>query len=320
MKKLLIAGLLLMGATSCSVDNAVPEINDSDGIKTLDLTGSYGPVTHYFGANPLTAPGYVVVTNDDNYIYVTFQAIDDHKIVNSRLDIEGTPSGFPSNNGGNLPPGKMDEFKKIGTPDTQDIYEIPMSLFASYDCIYIAPWAIFTAGKGAPHYAGDILGGSAHHESWWYFAYGECNPVLTQVCNSAYALLGTYDEETGFLETATSPTLNSFYKDKPTNTNWGWYECYIFGASKEFALYTGAGQNDLNKGFQIGTVLVTYANGTVTATPTLWYPEISLDDHFFVSENLPPKRLAPGKFTNSGDNDGVFKMIFHTKACWNVVN
>jgi hypothetical protein len=322
MKRIIFAGLLLVGVMSCSVENEVPANYDTEGIKTLDLAVTNTPVTHYFGPSA-TAPGYINVSNDETTITIIFQAADGHKIVNSRLDIVGTPTDFETNNGGNLPPGRMSDYKILGTPDDHDTYEIPMNLFEGEDCIYIAPWAIFTKGKGAPHYAGDILGGRTNRASWWYFAYGDCNPVITQVCNSAYAVLGELDEF-DYLQTATSPTLNSYYKEVISNNNWGWYEYLDFENKtdyKIFALYTGAGQNDLNKGFQIGTVKVEYDKDSkiVKGTPTLWFSEISMDNHFFVGNDLPIKRPAPGKFTNTGDRDGKFKMIFHTKACWNVI-
>ncbi|AVR46807.1 hypothetical protein C7S20_16920 [Christiangramia fulva] len=302
MKNLFYLSLVLLGITSCSVDHEEKQTNDALSVFNLSVVND--PVTQSFGP-----AGYVTVYNDAETLYVKFVANQGHKLINSRLDIVANPADFLDTNGGNLPPGKMGSFENQGGV-SEYIYEFPLSDFPE-SCIYIAPWAIFTAGgPDTQHYAGDILGGNDHHELWWYFKYGECaldDEVV--VCDSAYMLS---NPET---------TLNSYYHEK-SNVNWGWYQYYdtaVFGSSEVFEIWAGAGLNDLDKGFQIGTVTVSVdANGIVTAIPTWFYTSISNDIHVYVGETLPVKRPAPGKFVNSGDTnkDGKFYIIFHTKSCW----
>ncbi len=96
MKKLLFASLLLMGVTSCSVDNAIPENNDTEGIKTLDLVSSEGPVacgaevTWPFGSFDV---GKVTISQEGDNLYVEIignnSVATQRKLIQSRVSFYG---------------------------------------------------------------------------------------------------------------------------------------------------------------------------------------------------------------------------------------
>src|SRR5690606_36400256 len=117
---------------------------------------------------------------------------------------------------------------------------------------------------------------------------------------------------------STSTTLNSYYKERPTNQNWGWYYHYtggVNGAPQTFAFYAAAGQNILSKGTHVGDVTV-YSDGTVNVVMKPGYSYSSL--HVFVADALPSKRPAPGLFKNYSETvvDGYFYIIVHAQVCW----
>ncbi|APG59890.1 hypothetical protein [Christiangramia salexigens] len=303
MKKLILLSFVVLAFTSCSKEMEDEFIDQSS--KVLDLVASNpGIVEHSFGG-----AGYVKVSNDGTNFYVEFIANSGHKLLNSRLDIVSQPSDFATNGGNNLPPGQMGNVHHTGGGVSSYTYEFLMSDYA--DCVYIAPWAIFSGGgNDTRHYAGDILGGKDDkNNAWSYFKYGECSIDDEVVaCNSTYML------------SAPATTLNTFYREKPSTSNWGWYQYYNNAptSSQTFDVWTGAGGNDTSKGFRAGTVTIAVNEGVVTATPNWIHGGFSNEIHLNVSETMPAKRPAPGKFVNSGDTnkDGKFVVIFHSRTCW----
>jgi hypothetical protein len=331
MKRIIFAGLLLVGVMSCSVENEVPANYDTEGIKTLDLAADIAVVKHDFGP-----AGYVEAWTDTEYLKIRFVANETtnktHKLLNSRVHIVENPADFPKNEGGFLPPGQMDNVVHHGGGVSSYTYSFDKNLYG--DCVYIAPWAIFNAGgPDTQHFAGDILGGNDKKDKWWYFKLGICTTVVQNVCNSAYMLSETPNSQF-------PTTLNSYYNEKPTNVNWGWYQLYdeaVFGESYTFDVWAGAGQNVLEKGMIVASIQVSIDSDGKVLTNLDVDPGFAYDLHVFVADILPTKRPAPGKFTNTGDKwsydystkpprylngsrDGKFVIIVHAKACWNTIS
>ncbi len=317
MKKIFFAGLLLMGVTSCSVDNAVPEINDTDGIKTLDLLSSEGivacgdDVTWPFGSFDV---GKVVMSQDGDNLYVEITANNSvatqRRIVQSRVSFYGlNDPDFPnSTQVGHIGNHFVQHDNNITTylytfslAELRGSGEIPQC-----GSFYVITWANFTAGGSeAHHFAGNYIG---IHGNWKYFEYcvNPCqdDPPTNQIC------------ETAFMRTTT--TLNSFYKEKPSSNNWGWYLYYnkaTMSGDYTYDIYAAAGQNDINKGVKVGTVTVS-GDGSYDIQMLTGYAITEL--HVYRNTSLPAKRQAPGLYRESDVAGSSFYLIIHMKVCWNV--
>lgn len=123
--------------------------------------------------------------------------------------------------------------------------------------------------------------------------------------------------------------------------NWGWGllidgdsfdQSYYIEAEGiwEFPFYAGAGQNDVSKGWQAGTVQIGIDEGAVTVKIVL-ASGIAIDgSHIWFSEDGWPESRAPGQLnynytaenstilhTYSVDGDGPYYLIVHGGVCSN---
>lgn len=311
MKKLMYLMMLVVGVTSCSVeekaDNDVLEVN-----LVVDITVE---ATHYF-RNP---DRFVKVSNDGVTLFVEFATDGPADLEVSRLHIVGDPSEFPVTPGGTLPPGQMDSdnFRNHGGGVQSYIYEFPLSDFED-DCIYIAAWAIFRAGGGTTeHFAGD-LGGS---NRWSYFVYGECDVIVDQICESAF-MKGShtfYNMRT----TPSSPFLNL------GNNRWGWAQLVTKGTTYNAPVYAAAGQNIISNGKFVGTATVTNVGNDVHVTID-WEDDVYFNLVHIYASPSQPTTTAPGQFgftdeTPTKDevfiipnaaSGGTYWVIVHAETCW----
>lgn len=305
-----------MGVTSCSVENADPENNISEGIKTLDLLTSGGEVncgdevSWPFGSFDV---GKVVISQDGDELTVEISAnnsiVTQRRLVQSRVSFYGlNDPDFPNSTqvghiGNHFVQHNNDVISyvyKFSLEALRESGEIPQ-------CgeFYIIAWANFTAGGSqAHHFAGNYIG---IHGNWKYFKYcvTPCQgDPPSQVCTTAFMQTGT--------------TLISYYKEKPTNNNWGWYLYYnknLMSGDYTYNIYAGAGQNDISKGVKVGEITV-FDNGTYDIQMLAGYNITDL--HVFRGSSLPLKRQAPGLYIENSVT-GSFYLIIHMKVCWNVL-
>ncbi|WP_220660182.1 hypothetical protein [Gillisia mitskevichiae] len=317
MKKLFFAGLLLMGVTSCSVDNSVPEANGFDGIKTLDLVSSLGDVacgekvTWPFGD---ASVGIVEVSQDGSNLFVKIIATErdgngaDRKLVQSRVGFYASEADLPAATMVGEIPNQV-VHPTGGASITTYTYTFPITtLPVECGSFYIRTWTIFTAGGNlAEHFAGNLPG---PQPSWYNFEYCvklcQEDPPPVQVC------------ETAFMKTGT--TLISKYNEKPSNNNWGWYldsnNIAADKSSEVYEIWAAAGQNLTSKGLLVGHVEV-FKTGQYSITMLDGYT--NLVSHVYRATSLPSKRQAPGLYKESTILTGQrFYLIIHMEACWYV--
>lgn len=117
---------------------------------------------------------------------------------------------------------------------------------------------------------------------------------------------GILNTETAFAYNASTATT---FTSLGFNGRWGWTNGPLSAGTHTFTLYAGAGNNDLSKGVNVGTVTMVY-NGT---TATVTYQTVSLykleEVHLYVgSQVLPVKNgdytIAPGQYPNVADDLG----------------
>ncbi len=87
--------------------------------------------------------------------------------------------------------------------------------------------------------------------------------------------------------------------------NWGWTNGPLSEGSYEFEIYTGAGQNDIEKGTLVGTLYVDYEDGTVEVKYELDEGYYLGETHLWVGDDVLPEvrrgrnsvyTNAPGQF------------------------
>ena len=93
--------------------------------------------------------------------------------------------------------------------------------------------------------------------------------------------------------------------DYAQGNNWGWTNGPLSEGSYEFAIYAGAGQNDVERGTLVGTLYVEYDNGTVTVKYELIEGFFLGETHLWVGDDVLPEvsrgnrtvyTNAPGQF------------------------
>lgn len=99
---------------------------------------------------------------------------------------------------------------------------------------------------------------------------------------------------------STFTSLNSSIK------RWGWSLQIAAPGSYTYDVYVGAGQNDLSKGTNVGTVTITYTGSTVTATYNLLPGYVVMSEHLYAGSTALPMvkqgnktvaSVAPGQYT-----------------------
>lgn len=129
-----------------------------------------------------------------------------------------------------------------------------------------------------------------------------------------------YGETAWALDKPDNRIINSFIELDLIN-KWGWVNEYIVGREETYTLWAGAGQNDLSKGVQVGTVTVETSYDDDNNPESLLVKYI-LDEGFSMSEahlhigkDNPEPPVAPGQFEYeevfSGANQHAFTIDLH---------
>jgi len=85
-----------------------------------------------------------------------------------------------------------------------------------------------------------------------------------------------------------------------TNKRWGWQLGPFTPGSYTSPIYAGAGQNDITKGTEVGTLTVDYDGATVVVTYTM-HPGYTLDEtHLYVGTS-DIGTIAPGQYGHTHD-------------------
>ncbi len=116
------------------------------------------------------------------------------------------------------------------------------------------------------------------------------------------------------------------------NKRWGWAEFFDDADGVYvYDVYAGAGQNDLSKGTQVGTVSLDVSGNTVSVTINLNSGVVANVTHMYFSDNTAPTTTAPGQYGNTNETDftgsrtsnfnysgdGDFWLIVHAEVCPN---
>ncbi|WMW22309.1 hypothetical protein RE476_00375 [Methanolobus mangrovi] len=141
------------------------------GVAYANETNSAAVQILYAGQN--IEAGTVNVSNDSEYIYITFETRDDWVILETHLEVANSSAAIPATKSGNAIPGQF-TYKNASLPDgiTIDEYQIPLETYAPIEnnTLYIAAHAVVSNGETEQ---GAWANGTRFNEDNWatYFTY-----------------------------------------------------------------------------------------------------------------------------------------------------
>jgi hypothetical protein len=89
-----------------------------------------------------------------------------------------------------------------------------------------------------------------------------------------------------------------------TDSRWGWQYGPFGQGAYSTPIYAGAGGNDISKGYQAGTLYVTYDGATVEVDYIISLDYTLEETHLYVS-GLPVDTISPGQFGHQHDLEGA---------------
>ncbi len=224
--------------------------------------------------------GTVVMTTDGTTLFVTVNGVSDLNSIHIYLYEDGQtlPTKRPV-------PG-LAPFKLENIDGTTATLSLPLSTAMSYVlAVHVSFDAATTTTTsvvaGETAYAANDDATYTGKGAWYYLVRfnvvkapvieGPSDPVTRQ--ETAYAYFGS--------------ASIAFNTDASGSNAWGWYSTYQEGI---FAVYAGAGQNDITKGTLVG--YITVSGDTVTFVP---FENVTvLETHFYIGDSIPTR--VPGKW------------------------
>lgn len=183
--KNIILPIFILFLTSCSVEKEEfnePPIQFSDLNAIVEIEGC--EIDSYNFENV----GKIEVTNDAEKLYITVASTaEDFDLLNAKLHIANSESGFPTVGRGNLPPGNMEYNMDFDSNVKSHTFEFLLADLE--ECIYIASQSTFSNGEDAvTAWVGDI---NVKYGNWSYFQYciQECIPTCEDPIYTGPAVL-----------------------------------------------------------------------------------------------------------------------------------
>lgn len=297
----LVLTAVLFGTGTLGVSAA--ELPEMPGV---DCEWIWNDSTHTLWAGQHINAGQVIISNDDDYLYIDVYAHNGAIMQEGHVylyeNVDDIPSSRPA-------PGQA-PYKLENVMSDHMQFMIPWDIVYLND-VYPVVHIAFASGTpenpvgGETAYGGDNPG----DENWFFYidhvfdGYWECpddpgpEPEPECECDTAYAYFG--DDSIPFDE-----------RGRP----WGWYSEFMTGT---FPIYAGAGKNNINKGTFVGEVMVE-ADGTITFNLESGFL-INIEDdefetHFYIGEDTPER--IPGQWnTIVADPDEFDFMTFHMVVC-----
>jgi len=262
--------------------------------------------------------GTVQVSNDEDYLYVTFTATDPWWLSQTHLHVADSQEGIPQTKKGNP---KIGNFTYQYTHDPlvwEYMYTIPKSQLSldGNNSVVIAAHAVVVQLDDAGYVVANETGWAdgktfVDRGSWaTYFQYTwqECSappPLQESGTETAFAFGG--DVATCFLDIDEDGNGDGDF------SRWGWTNGPLAPGHYEFDIYAGAGRCDTNKGTFVGTLSVDYVGSTATVTfdvsgtdPNTGLPYTMVETHLYVGSEILASNngeftVAPGQYPTIHD-------------------
>ena len=167
------------------------------GVVYADETSSAAVQILYAGQH--IEAGTVNVSNDSEFIYITFETRDNWVILETHLEVANSSTAIPTTKSGNAIPGQF-TYNNASHPDgiIIDEYQIPLEIYVPLenDTIYIAAHAVVSNGVTEE---GAWANGTKFNENNWatYFTYKASDSGENNTGGITQEEDGTGDDATG---------------------------------------------------------------------------------------------------------------------------
>jgi hypothetical protein len=302
---LTLVGAVVLVAAGCSMDGGfAPSTSnssfESQALVFVDADGNvHDQYTAVLYAGQTIEAGTVSVAADDDDLIFTYNTQDGWEITEVHLAFGTSYTDIPQNRQGNPMIG---HFPYSGSypegPSTVEI-RVPLSDFGGEEALYGA--RLYVAAHAVVQK--QLSDGSFQSETGWgagermtkrgswatFFSFvleekeGEDDDDVTLGSETAWAYGGS---------------LATPFNTLLVGGNWGWTNGPLSAGSYEFAIYAGAGQNDLDKGTLVGTLSVDYDGATALVTYVMYEGFFMTETHLYVGNNQTPGTAAPGQLGN----------------------
>lgn len=259
--------------------------------------------------------GDVIVTNDEENLYITYSTQypehaeeDGWLISETHFHIADSLDGIPQTKKNNPIPGQFDYQYEYSPPISEVTYTLSLADlgYSGGDELYIATHAVVgqwvdgeepvfeteTAWGDGPGFLG---------KNWaMYFQY------TIQDCNGEEPPGPGTESETAFAFGAEDALcfleIDEDENGEPDFSRWGWTNGALPEGDYTFDVYAGAGQCDLQKGTNVGTLTISYHSGTAQVTYNTVSPYTMSATHLYVGSEMLPQdeggeyTVAPGQY------------------------
>ena len=269
-----------------------------EGVIPPFICGSEVVATMMTGKNH--SSGAVKVANDNDFLYIAFEADPEYDIITSHLSVVRSLRDVPQTTEGEPVPGKF-ILKRLNNKGTlSHTYKIPLaalSVDVGRDCgatrLFILAHA--TVQKKTDPSSEEPVWASGKRwmfpGSWATFLFYkiqccEVPPVPAEItCQTSWA------------------TGSRNFIDAGISTDWGWFDFYNQGGTFTREIIGGAGSNDATKGKVVGVMTIDITTGARINTVTV---TLDMNDAFTMNaagiyfDMTAPKSSDPTTFVDTG--------------------
>jgi hypothetical protein len=282
--------------------------------------------------------GDIIVNNDEQNLYITYVKQNGWSLSETYLHVAANKADIPQGAKGNPQIGKF-AMKGVHNADESSVtYTVPVGLLNLVDkTAFIAAHASVVSSSGANEGAWAEGPKMADKGSWaMYFTYvlQDCTPVVvtTVATQTEGAFARSSSDAICFLniDSATGAVYDNPTKD--TFNRWGWSNGPLAEGTYTFELWAAAGQCDITKGENVGTVTVDYFGGKAIVTfettgtnAVTNAPYTLVQAHLYVGTEIVARNdntnaceggcltVAPGQYTKKIDNLATTEETFIVK-------
>jgi hypothetical protein len=255
--------------------------------------------------------GTVTVSNDDDFLYVTFLTANDWLLSETHLHVADSLAGIPQTKKGNPKVGNF-SYKTTHDPEVTEFTYVIAKADLSLDdnnSMVVAAHAVVVQY--------DDAGNQISNETGWGDGdrFVDRGSWATYFMHTWQACDGSGGGDDSGTETAFAfgEEISTCFLDIDVDEDgngdfnrWGWTNGALSQGSYEFDIYAGAGRCDTNKGTLVGTLTVDYDGSTATVTYNVTAPFGMVETHLYVGSDILASNsgdftVAPGQYPTIHD-------------------
>ncbi len=300
----LMAGAAALAAALISCNQAVSVLpaGVSAAADALGIVDSSGAVASSVSVDLLAGQtilaGSVTVGVEEPNLTVTYATADGWKLQEVQLSVGVGFSSIPTNRAGNPVVGQF-AYKATALGGAESYaFAIPLADLgaATGTTLTVAAHAVVykTTGDGSVRTetawgAGSRINAKGNWATFFTVTIGETPEEQKETSTeTAFAYGGQYAIDFGQFD---------------VSARWGWTNGPLSAGQYSFPIYAGAGQSDISKGTDVGTLTVSYEGTRAIVTYAVKSGFVLTETHLYVgSEQLPSFKgeytVAPGQYPN----------------------